>query len=933
MEHGANYHHAIKREDKVLINNLINMSKKAELDEKYEDLIILYMKLISYANKLFLTNLLHKCEAKFKKALKKFKDYPDGSTVLPIDANRLQKLLPHQIEGIQFLFKLYNSRPAGGILADEMGLGKTVQVVNFIGALIKYKKAKYFLLTLPKMVLPQWKKEFYKWQSKLCIFDATQPNVSISLFLSSNEYAIVLVTYGLLCSRLEDFCPSDFIYDILICDEATKLKNAPSKVHQTLCKIPSLCRIGLTGTPIQNNLMEFWELFNFFSPGNLSSIRTDFRKEFSTPINKGREKSASEGEKLLGDTQLRVLSDLIQHRLLRRTKNETLPSGPSSSYLPAKHDLFVWIRMTSQQTLYYKKLLTEVHENLSGCPLAHIQKLKFAAFHPLLSSYHTGPHVSLENTILDDWDELLRSSGKLHFLSQFLPLLAREKRRPLIFCDTLIGLKLVSVLLRKLHLRHVSLQGDLPTKQREKLISTYNSQRKLFALLATTKLCGYGLNLVGADTVILCDLSWNPAEDDQAADRVYRYGQQREVLICRLVSCGSIEEKICRVQIIKAGLSAATLIKSASTVPKRYFSEEDLNIHFRLEDPETSTTLAALNAELSFLPDERDCVKTLEALEGVCGLVDRTRLLDEVDLSKLQSIAVKLDQEGPTSRFQVTQRIAALSSFSVRCVEKLNSSTSVLLENRLGVEEEKHVDASYEASGSTAIGRTNGHCSGFADERVEDLLPTLAQVSFKDASHVGDPPTTGAVVPSQARLSKSPFQGTRMTQKRQMVSFDWAINGLVKTTFSELNQIFQLPSDLSITWDKKLRSTAGTTLNKWTEEGVRTSTIQLNPRVIGSEEKLMETLAHELCHAAAWQFDGVSKPPHGQAFKKWAHRVRQTLPTVCVKTWHTFEVHYRYYYQCVNELCKERFGFQKKLAGNSQRSSCRVCGSSLEADF
>jgi SNF2 family DNA or RNA helicase len=150
---------------------------------------------------------------------------------------------------------LYNSRPAGGILADEMGLGKTVQVVNFIGALIKYKKAKYFLLTLPKMVLPQWKKEFYKWQSKLCIFDATQPNVSISLFLSSNEYAIVLVTYGLLCSRLEDFCPSDFIYDILICDEATKLKNAPSKVHQTLCKIPSLCRIGLTGTPIQNNLM------------------------------------------------------------------------------------------------------------------------------------------------------------------------------------------------------------------------------------------------------------------------------------------------------------------------------------------------------------------------------------------------------------------------------------------------------------------------------------------------------------------------------------------------------------------------------------------------------------------------------------------------------------------------------------------------------
>jgi hypothetical protein len=150
------------------------------------------------------------------------------------------------------------------------------------------------------------------------------------------------------------------------------------------------------------------------------------------------------------------------------------------------------------------------------------------------------------------------------------------------------------------------------------------------------------------------------------------------------------------------------------------------------------------------------------------------------------------------------------------------------------------------------------------DERVEDLLPTLAQVSFKDASHVGDPPTTGAVVPSQARLSKSPFQGTRMTQKRQM-----AINGLVKTTFSELNQIFQLPSDLSITWDKKLRSTAGTTLNKWTEEGVRTSTIQLNPRVIGSEEKLMETLAHELCHAAAWQFDGVSKPPHGQAFKKW----------------------------------------------------------------
>jgi hypothetical protein len=77
-------------------------------------------------------------------------------------------------------------------------------------------------------------------------------------------------------------------------------------------------------------------------------------------------------------------------------------------------------------------------------------------------------------------------------------------------------------------------------------------------------------------------------------------------------------------------------------VPKRYFSEEDLNIHFRLEDPETSTTLAALNAELSFLPDERDCVKTLEALEGVCGLVDRTRLLDEVDLSKLQSIAVKV---------------------------------------------------------------------------------------------------------------------------------------------------------------------------------------------------------------------------------------------------------------------------------------------------
>ncbi|XP_033628161.1 DNA excision repair protein ERCC-6-like isoform X1 [Asterias rubens] len=555
-----------------------------------------------------------------------------------------EKLYSYQREALMWFWRLHRKNK-GGILGDDMGLGKTIQMISFMSGLFELDQVKTVLLVLPVALIINWEKEFEKWAPAIFVeshHSNSKRERERALAKVQRRGGVLLTSYGLVLTNhalLSHRNGNPFTWDYVILDEGHKIKN-PSKTTKAVHKVPAYHRLILTGTPIQNNLKELWALFDFVTQGSLLGTSQTFNSEFANPITRAREKDATAGERCLGNQMAESLRELIAPYFLRRTKadvikrrdthiknaksladqekDEDTERVPEFPTLEKKNDFVIWLPLTGQQIKIYRDFieLDQVKELLmtSRSPLVELTILKKLCDHPRLLPVRACMQLGIE-TADNEWvnedddtdstapskssashalnyipdEKLMEESCKLQFLISLLTNLKREGHRTLVFSQSRKMLDIIEKVLKNQNFQLMRLDGTISKlDDREKRISSFQRNRELSVFLLTTQVGGVGLTLTGADRVVIYDPSWNPATDSQAVDRVYRIGQKRSVVIYRLISCGTVEEKIYRRQIFKDSLTKQAT--GTSKNPYRYFCRQELHDLFILDNPHSSST-------------------------------------------------------------------------------------------------------------------------------------------------------------------------------------------------------------------------------------------------------------------------------------------------------------------------------------------------------
>jgi len=425
-------------------------------------------------------------------------------------------LRPYQHQGLQWLWWLYNMR-LGGCLADDMGLGKTIQVISLL-LLIKHQRknnASPHLLILPASLLGNWQNEMARFAPDLRFWIAhTSANREEKPTALSN-IDLVITTYGTL-PRLP--WTTETQWDCVILDEAQAIKNPSAKQTQAIKLLKSNIRFILTGTPIENRVLDLWSLFDFIAPGLLGSSRA-FRdygkqnKEFYAGIRR-----------------------LVSPYILRRLKSDKKIIGD----LPDKTELQTYCNLTKNQVgLYHhavNELATKLEEPVEGIQrrglvLSYLMRFKQICNHPSQWLGH------------GNYDPEM--SGKFARLKELCEVIAEKQEKVLVFTQFREIIPALCHFLSSLFQREgLFLHGQVPVKERAKRVEVFSQENGPPFFVLSLKAGGTGLNLTAASHVIHFDRWWNPAVENQATDRAYRIGQQKNVLVHKLICRGTIEEKI-----------------------------------------------------------------------------------------------------------------------------------------------------------------------------------------------------------------------------------------------------------------------------------------------------------------------------------------------------------------------------------------------------
>ncbi|XP_036419789.1 DNA excision repair protein ERCC-6-like [Colossoma macropomum] len=564
------------------------------------------------------------------------------------------KLYDHQKEGVAFLYSLHRDGRRGGILADDMGLGKTIQVVSFLSGMYDAELAKHTLLVMPTSLIKNWMREFAKWTPGMRVKEfhgTSKTERKRNLERIQQKGGAIITTYQMVINNWEQlsmFQEQEFCWDYVILDEAHKIKTPSTKTAKCARAIPARHRLLLTGTPVQNNLQEMWALFDFACQGALLGTAKTFKTEYENPITRAREKDSTPGEKALGLKISQNLMELIKPYFLRRTKDEvqqkkrsakraeeeekeeteekedkenSCPNVGDPAEMPSltrKNDLIIWTYLSPVQEDIYKQFISLDHIKellmTTRSPLAELTVLKKLCDHPRLLSTRAVTQLGLEegsaadHALQEDESEsaagridhisdetLLEESGKLRFLMSLLERLREENHRTLVFSQSRKMLDIIERILRNRNFRMLRVDGTVTQlAERERRIALFQTDRRYSVFLLTTQVGGVGITLTAANRVVIFDPSWNPATDAQAVDRAYRIGQTENVVIYRLITCGTVEEKIYRRQVFKDSLIRQTTGDKKN--PFRYFSKQELKELFTLEDAHSSSTQLQLQA-------------------------------------------------------------------------------------------------------------------------------------------------------------------------------------------------------------------------------------------------------------------------------------------------------------------------------------------------
>jgi SNF2 family DNA or RNA helicase len=445
----------------------------------------------------------------------------------PVEPKNFQGTLrPYQARGVGWLTFLERWN-LGACLADDMGLGKTIQLIGFWLHLKAQKRWKDpMLLICPTSVLGNWEREIKRFAPKLKVLMHHGPGrpQGKNFAQAVTDYDVILTSYALV-HRDEAFL-TRIDWQGIVLDEAQNIKNPEARQSQTVRRLQAKCRIALTGTPLENRLLELWSILDFLNPGYLGS-RAFFQKRFATPI-----------ERYGDSASLQTLRSLAQPFILRRTKTDR----DIIQDLPDKQETTVFCNLTPEQAALYEKTVqdslaaVESAEGIQrhGIILATLTKLKQICNHPAQFLKESALRGALQR------------SGKLKRLEEILEEALAEGDRALIFTQFAEMGKLLQGYLREdLKRETLLLYGGTSKTQREAMIDRFQNDPqgpRLFIL--SLKAGGVGLNLTRANHVFHFDRWWNPAVENQATDRVFRIGQTRNVQVHKFVCSGTLEERI-----------------------------------------------------------------------------------------------------------------------------------------------------------------------------------------------------------------------------------------------------------------------------------------------------------------------------------------------------------------------------------------------------
>jgi len=448
------------------------------------------------------------------------------SVALPQNFNSI--LREYQRSGVNWMtfLKKYGF---GGILADDMGLGKTLQALVMLSL---NRSAKPSLVICPKTLVYNWYNEVQKFTPhlKAIIIDGNSAE-RFQLINDIDQYDLAITSYNAVQKDVDYLAKTKFEFCII--DEAQYIKNPRTKTAKSVKSIPARYRLALTGTPIENNLMELWSIFDFLMP-DLLGTEDEFKRRYDIPITKYNDKEV-----------LNELRNRIAPFILRRTKQEMLHE------LPPKIEQISYAHLTTEQLALYTKVLEQVRSNVfstverKGFERSHIEilaalmRLRQVCNHPALLSADNSASKKL-------------SSGKLEQFEELLEEAIDGDHKVLVFSQFTQMLHILAEYLDKKGLLYCYLDGQ--TRDRQRIIDRFNSDPSIKIFLISIKAGGFGLNLTSADTVIIFDPWWNPMVEMQAADRVYRIGQTRPVNVYKLITRGTIEEKILKLQEKKKAL-------------------------------------------------------------------------------------------------------------------------------------------------------------------------------------------------------------------------------------------------------------------------------------------------------------------------------------------------------------------------------------------
>nr|XP_006815167.1 PREDICTED: DNA repair and recombination protein RAD54B [Saccoglossus kowalevskii] len=525
-----------------------------------------------------------------------------------VDPHLSTHLRPHQRAGVLFMYEcIMGMKPSmgqGAILADAMGLGKTLQSITLIWTLLKQGPyggkpvVKRVLIVTPSSLVKNWSQEFRKWLGKerIMVYSAGSDKPAKD-FGQSTIYPVMIISYELLMKSIKVI--QNVQFDIMICDEGHRLKNSNIKTTSMISNLDVKRRIVLTGTPIQNDLQEFFSIVEFCNPGALGTS-SGFKRVYEDPIVKGHQPNASQDELLLGETRANELARLTASFTLRRTQEV------NTNYLPPKVESVVFCRPSKLQLKVYNQLISSsiirsvLTSSYNGMThLLCLSALKKLCNHPVFVYRHAklqdetcvdgeeNVQEILYRDVCSSFPERYRDesnavdytdSGKLIVLAAMLKSFHNDtpQQRVVVVSNYTQTLDLLQQLCDKEGYTYGRLDGSTPTATRQDIVNRFTSKYSdQFVFLLSCKAGGVGLNLIGAARLILYDIDWNPANDLQ----------------------GSIEEKIYQRQISKQGLSGAVVDYRKDNNTK--FSQADLKDLFSLHENTDCVTHDLLDCQCS----------------------------------------------------------------------------------------------------------------------------------------------------------------------------------------------------------------------------------------------------------------------------------------------------------------------------------------------